>query len=117
MTESNRNNKPRENQNAQRKGNLLGNTGSGHHQIMGDERKKIKEYIRRTRKLLEIKLHGRNLTKVINTWAICPPRKILGNILEVDQRKTSTSGLGNIGRLYGSRKVASIEDSVTPSIR
>ena len=44
-----------------------------------------KEYLRRTRKLLETKLYRRNLIKRINTWAI-PPCKISGTILEVDQR-------------------------------
>ena len=29
-----------------------------------------KEYLRRTRKLLEIKLYSRNLIKGINTWAV-----------------------------------------------
>ena len=40
-----------------------------------------KEYLRRTRKLLEIKLSNRNLNKGINTWAIP-----LGTLCEVDQR-------------------------------
>ena len=30
----------------------------------------LKEYLRRTRKLLETKLHSRNLIKGINTWAV-----------------------------------------------
>ena len=40
----------KKNENTQRKGNfqILGNIGSGHHQINGDERKKI--YLRRTRR-------------------------------------------------------------------
>ena len=46
-----------------------------------------KEYFKRTRKLLETELYCRNLIKGINTWAV-PPRKILGTILEVDQRRT-----------------------------
>ena len=29
-----------------------------------------KEYLRRTRKLLETKLNSRNLIKVINTWVV-----------------------------------------------
>ena len=29
-----------------------------------------KEYLRRTRKLLETKLHSRNFIKEINTWAV-----------------------------------------------
>ena len=44
-----------------------------------------KEYLRRTRKLLETKLYGRNLVKGINTGT-APPRKILGAILGVDQK-------------------------------
>ena len=32
--------------------------------------KNQKEYLRRTRKLLETKLSSRNLTKGINTWAV-----------------------------------------------
>ena len=38
-----------------------------------DMKEKIKkEYLRRTRKLLEIKLSCRNLIKGINTWAVTP---------------------------------------------
>ena len=39
----NRSSKSRENQNAQRKGNLqiFGNIGSGHHQTSGDERENL----------------------------------------------------------------------------
>ena len=60
------------NQNAQRKGNLqiLENIGSRHHQISNDERKTNRDYLRRTRKLLEIKLYGTNLIKRMNTWAV-----------------------------------------------
>ena len=32
--------------------------------------KMLKEYLRRTRKLLETKLNSRNLIKSINTWAV-----------------------------------------------
>ena len=46
-----------------------------------------KEYFRRTRKLIETKLNSRNLVIGINTWAV-PPHKILGIILEVEQRRT-----------------------------
>ena len=50
------------------------------------EEKIKKEYLRRNKKLLETKLYGRNLIKGINTWAVslC---KIIGTILEVDQRR------------------------------
>ena len=46
------------------------------------------------RKLREIKLHTRNLTKGIDTRVVslC---KILGVILKVDERKTSTNRLEN----------------------
>ena len=42
-----------------------------------------KEYLRRTRKLLETKLCWRNLIKGINTW--CSSRKIFVTSFEVDQ--------------------------------
>ena len=42
---------------------------------------------RRTRKLREIKLYSRNLIKEMDTCT-APPRKILGTILGVDQRRT-----------------------------
>ena len=32
--------------------------------------KKLKEYLRRTRKLLETKLYSRNFMKGINTWTV-----------------------------------------------
>ena len=68
----NRNTKSRENQNTQRKGNsqILGNIGSRYHQISRDEKKIQKESLRRRRKLLETKLHSRNLIKEINTWTV-----------------------------------------------
>ena len=61
----NRTAKSRKNQNPRRKGNLqvLGGTGNGHNQTPGDEIKNKKEYLRRTRKLLETKLCCRNLIK------------------------------------------------------
>ena len=37
---------------------------------VGTEDKIRKEYLRRTRKLLETKLSGRNLIKGINTWSV-----------------------------------------------
>ena len=50
---------------------ILGNIWTWHHQTSGDKRKKIeKEYLRRTRKLLETKLDCRNLIKGINNWAV-----------------------------------------------
>ena len=88
----NRSNKSRKNQNALRKGNLqmLGNIGSGHHQISGDERIIKNEYLRRTRKAFETKQDSKNLIKGINTWAvhIC---KILMTILETYEGRTSTN--------------------------
>ena len=42
-----------------------------------------KEYLRRTRKLLETKLNSRNLIKGINTWTVP-----LGTLSEVNQRWT-----------------------------
>ena len=46
-----------------------GHIRSGCNQGNGDERK-IKEFLRKTRKLLEIKLCRRNLIKETNTWTI-----------------------------------------------
>ncbi len=46
-----------------------------------------KEYLRRTRKLLETKLSGINLIKGINTWAV-PLIRYSGPFFEVDQRRT-----------------------------
>ena len=45
--------------------------------------KTMKEYPRRTRKILQIKLSSRNLIKVINTWT----RWIFGTLLNVDRSK------------------------------
>ena len=51
-------------------------------------KEKIKnEYLRRKRKLLEIKIQSRDLIKGINKHLGCPPRKILGTILIVDEKK------------------------------
>ena len=69
----NRTTKSRKNQNTWRKGNLqiLGNIERGHHQICGNERKNLKkEYHSKTRKLLKIKPHSRNIIKEINTWVV-----------------------------------------------
>ena len=94
-----------------------------------------KEYLRRTRKLLETKLNRRNLIKGINTWAV-PLVRYSGPFLkwtreelkQMDQRtrklmtmhKALHSG-DNVDRLYVSRKEAgrghaSNEDSVDISI-
>ena len=47
----------------------------------------LKEYLRRTRKLLKTKLSGRNLIKGINTWAV-PLVRYSGTLSQVDQRGT-----------------------------
>ena len=49
--------KPKKNHNAQRKRNLqiVRNIGNWHYRTSGDERKKFKKYLGRTRKLLETK--------------------------------------------------------------
>ena len=44
---------------------ILGNIGSGHHQTSVDERKKFKVYLRRTTKLLETNNIAENLIKGI----------------------------------------------------
>ena len=57
-----------------------------------------KEYLRRTRKLLETKLSSRNLIERINTWAV-PPVKYSGPFLkwtrdelkQMDQRTKKTN--------------------------
>ena len=67
---------------------ILGIIGSEHHQTSRDTRKK--EYLGRKRKLLETKLYRRNFIKNIKTWAV-HPRKIVGSILKLDQRRTSTN--------------------------
>ena len=94
-----------------------------------------KEYLRRTRKLLETKISGRNFIKGINTWAV-PLVRYLGPFLkwtrdELEQRdqrirKVMTmhkalNSRDNVDRLYVSRKrggrgLASTEDSVDASI-
>ena len=62
--------KPRKNQIARRKGNLIGNIGRGYDQTRGDLKKIEKEYLRRTRKLLETKLYCRNLLREINARGV-----------------------------------------------
>ena len=96
-----------------------------------------KEYVRRTRKLLQTKLSSRNLIKGINTWAI-PIVRYSGPFLkwtrdeltQIDQRngklRTMHKALhprDDVDRRYVSRKergrrgLASIEDSVDASIQ
>ena len=95
-----------------------------------------KEYLRRTRKLLETKLSSRNLIKRINTWAV-PLVWYSGPFLkwtrdelkQMDQRTRKLMTMhqalhprDDVDRLYDSRKeggrgLASIEDSVDASIQ
>ena len=94
-----------------------------------------KEYLRRTRKLLETKLNRRNLIKGIITWAV-PLVRYSGPFLkwtrdelkQMDQRTRKLMTMhkalhprDDVDRLYISRKeggrgLASIEDSVDASI-
>ena len=95
-----------------------------------------KEYLRRTRKLLETKLSSRNLIKGINTWAVPLVRYsrpflkwTRDELKQMDQRTRKLMAMhkalhprDDVDRLYVSRKVgrrglASIEDSVVASIR
>ena len=95
-----------------------------------------KEYLRRTRKLLETKLSSRNLIKGINTWAV-PLVRYSGPFLkwtreelkQMDQRTRKLITMhkalhprDDVDRLYVSRKqggrgLASIEDTVDASIQ
>ena len=95
-----------------------------------------KEYLRRTRKLLETKLSSRNLIKGINTWAV-PLVRYSGPFLkwtreELKQMEQRTRKLmtmhmalhprDDVDRLYVSRKkgergLAKIEDTVDASIQ
>ena len=95
-----------------------------------------KEYLRRTRKLLETKQSSRNLIKGINTWAVYLI-KYSGpffkwsreELKQMDQRTRKLMIMhkvlhprDDINRLYVSRKegergLASIEDSVDASIQ
>ena len=95
-----------------------------------------KEYLRRTRKLLETKLSSRNLIKGINTRAV-PLIRYSGPFLkwardelkQMDQRTRKLMAMHKTlhprddgGRLYvprkeGGRGLASIEDSVDASIQ
>ena len=95
-----------------------------------------KEYLRRTRKLLERKLSSRNLIKGINTWAALlviysgPFLKWTREELrQIDQRTRKLMTMhkalylrDDVDRLYvprkeGGRGLASIEDSVDTSIQ
>ena len=77
----------------------------------------LKEYLSRTRKLLETKISSRNLIKVINTWDVFLGR-CWGPFLkwtrdelnQIDQRRLYVS------RKEGGRGLTSIEDSVDASI-
>ena len=95
-----------------------------------------KEYLRRTRKLLETKLSCRNLVKGINTWAV-PLVRYSGHFLkwtrdelkQMDQRTRKLMTMhkalhprDDVDRLYVFRKeegrgLASIEDPVDASIQ
>ena len=95
-----------------------------------------KEYLRRTRKLLETKLSCRNLIKGINTWAL-PLVRYSGPFLkwnrdelkQMDQRTRKLMTMhkalhprDDVSRLYVSRKevgrgLANIEDSIDASIQ
>ena len=95
-----------------------------------------KWYLRRTRKLLEIKLSSRSLIKGINTWAV-PQVRYLGPFQkwtrveqkQMDQRTRKLMTIhkalhprDDVDRLYVSRKeggrgLASIEDTVDASIQ
>ena len=95
-----------------------------------------KEYLRRTRKLLETKLSSRNLIKGINTWAVTLVRYsrpflkwTRDELKQMDQRTRKLMTMhkalhprDDIDRLYvfrkeGGRRLASIEDSVDTSIQ
>ena len=95
-----------------------------------------KEYVMRTRKLLETKLSGRNLIKGINTWAVSLVRYswpflkwTRDGLKQMDQRTRKLMSMHktlhpryNIDRLYVSRKEGGrgldcIKDSVDASIQ
>ena len=95
-----------------------------------------KEYLRRTRKLLETKLSSRNLIKGINTWAVPLVRYSVpflkstrDELRQIDQRTRKLMTMlkalhprDDIDRLYvprkeGGRGIASIEDSVDTSMQ
>ena len=95
-----------------------------------------KEYLRRTRKLLEIKLSSRNLIKGIDTWAVPLVRYsrpflmwTREDLKQMDQRTRKLMTMhkalhtrDDVDRLYvyrkqGGRGLASIEDDVDASIQ
>ena len=98
--------------------------------------KNQKEYLRRTRKLLETKLNSRYLIKGINTWAV-PLVRYSGHFLkwtrdelkQMDQRTRKLMTMHKalhprddvdrlcVSRKEGRRGLASIEDSVDASIQ
>ena len=97
--------------------------------------KSQKEYLRRNRKLLEIKLNSRNLIKGINTWAVPLVRYsrpflkwIREELRQMDQRIRKLMTMHKalhpsddmdrlyISRIEGGRGLASIEDTVDASI-
>ena len=88
----NRTTKPRKNQNARKKGNLQipRDIESGRHQTRGDE-KNLKNNTsgEPLNKTTLQKFHRRD--KRLG----CSPRKILGDIIKVDERRTSTNGPEN----------------------
>ena len=94
-----------------------------------------KEYLRRTRKLLQTKLNSRNLIKGINTWAVLLVRYsgpflkwTRDELRQMDERTRKLMTMhkalhpkDDVDRLYvprkeGGRGLASIEDSVDASI-
>ena len=95
-----------------------------------------KDYLRRTRKLLETKLNSRNLIKGINTWAVTLVRYsrpflkwTRDEVRQMDKRTRKLMTIhkslhprDDVDRLYVPRKegrtgLASIEDSVDTSIQ
>ena len=95
-----------------------------------------KEYLRRTRKLLETKLNSRNLIKRINTWAELPVRYsrpflkwTRDELRQMDQRTRKLMTMHKalhlrddgdrryVSRKEGGRGLTNIEDSVDASIQ
>ena len=137
--ERDRRTKSRINKKTQRK-RIFKIFGNIENQINGDKRKVKKEYLRRTRKLLQTKIvYSRHLHKGINTWCLfyffC---KILGTLLKLKEGRTSTNETGNMKNLddakshtsprwywqtiskkkrSGSRENTTIEDSIDTSIK
>ena len=130
----NRTTKSRKNQNAKRKENLeiLGNIGSGHHQTCGDGRKKENLW----RKLVETKLRNRNLSKIINSWAVSLARYpgpllkwIREELQQIDERTRKLKMIHKalhprddldrlcVSRNEGGRGLASIQDRVNESVQ